>query len=360
MDKWMIRQTIDLAHGGSGPNVWPEALMVSGDRWAHTWEITIRSAGAVPVLTGASVTAYFNRADNVAVAIVGSIKGNTASVTLTQECYAVEGPMVGIFRLTSAEGETLTLSVLRFTVGKGPFDAIIDPGKAIPSLEDLLAQIERMENGTAAANTAAAAANSAAGKANAAAGTANTAAGNADSKASAANTAAGNANAAATRANNATGTAYTAASAANTAADKATAAANRVDTAISTANAAAANADSKAAAANTAAGTANAAASNAESKASAANTAAGNANAAANRLSGVELDVTMLPPSAEPTADVTQTDTKTTFVLGIPASNLAYATFEVDTDTMELLMHSPDGFSDISFGLNNGELEVSI
>ncbi len=112
-------------------------------------------------------------------------------------------------------------------------------------------------------------------------------------------------------------------------------------------------------AANTAAGKANTAATNADLATGKANTAANKANTAANRLSNVALDVTSLPPSAEPTASVTQTATKTTFSLGIPTSNLAYATFEVD-GSMELLMHSPEGFSDIGFQLNNGMLEVFV
>lgn len=261
MSKWTIRQAIDLARSGSGPQVWPEALMATGDNLAHTWEITIRDNGQPANLAGAAVAAYFNRGDNVAVRVPGSVAGNVAAVTMTQECYAIEGPLVGIFRVT-LKGMTLTASILRFVVGKGPCDAIVDPGKVVPDLDDLLAQIERMEAGTAAANAATTAANNAAANAN--------------------------------------------------------------------------------------------------SKATAANTAAGRANTAADRLSGVDLKVTMLPPSSDPTAEVTQTATQTTFKLGIPTSNLAYATFEVETNTMELLMHSPDGFDDITFQLNNGVLEVSV
>ena len=51
-------------------------------------------------------------------------------------------------------GKTVTLSVLTLMVRKVLTDAIIDPGNVIPSLEDLLAQIEAMETATAAANTA--------------------------------------------------------------------------------------------------------------------------------------------------------------------------------------------------------------
>ena len=69
----------------------------------------------------------------------------------------------------------------------------------------------------------------------------------------------------------------------------------------------------------------------------------------------------MLSPSDEPSATVSQTSTSTLFSLGIPTSNLAYATFDVDTNTGCLIMHSPDGFNDIGFELSpEGELFVVI
>ena len=119
--------------------------------------------------------------------------------------------------------------------------------------------------------------------------------------------------------------------------------------------------EAKTAAANTAANNANTATSSANQATSNANTAANNANTAANRLSSVGMTVEMLAPSASPTAQVTQTATKTTFALGIPKSNVAMATFEVDVPTMALMMTTPEGFAGIGFALNNnGELEVTI
>jgi hypothetical protein len=87
---------------------------------------------------------------------------------------------------------------------------------------------------------------------------------------------------------------------------------------------------------------------------------AASAKMVADKLAEIELEVEMLAPSAEATADVEQTENSTTFKLGIPRSNLSYATFEVD-ENMELLMHCPDGYDGVLFALNdNGELEVEI
>lgn len=183
---WMIEQDVDLRCGAQTPQIWPNALMLTGDNLAHTWRVRVFDGGGAVALTGATVTGYFVRTDGNTVAVQGSVEGSTAIVTLAQACYAFEGDLKGVMRLTLG-GKTVTLSVLTLMVRKVLTDAIIDPGNVIPSLEDLLAQIEAMETATAAANTAAGAANTAAAAADSAASTANTAATAATNAANAAN-----------------------------------------------------------------------------------------------------------------------------------------------------------------------------
>lgn len=183
---WVIEQDIDLRCGAQTPQIWPNALMLTGDNLAHTWRVRVFDGGEAVALTGATVTGYFVRTDGNTVAVQGSVEGSTAIVTLAQACYAFEGDLKGVMRLTLG-GKTVTLSVLTLMVRKVLTDAIIDPGNVIPSLEDLLAQIEAMETATTAANTAAGAANTAAAAADSAASAANTAATAATNAASAAN-----------------------------------------------------------------------------------------------------------------------------------------------------------------------------
>ena len=183
---WVIEQDIDLRCGAQTPQIWPNALMLTGDNLAHTWRVRVFDGGEAVALTGATVTGYFVRTDGNTVAVQGSVEGSTAIVTLAQACYAFEGDLKGVMRLTLG-GKTVTLSVLTLMVRKVLTDAIIDPGNVIPSLEDLLAQIEAMETATAAANTAAGAANTAAAAADSAASAANTAATAATNAANAAN-----------------------------------------------------------------------------------------------------------------------------------------------------------------------------
>ena len=183
---WTIEQDIDLRCGAQTPQIWPNALMLTGDNLAHTWRVRVFDGGEAVALTGATVTGYFVRTDGNTVAVQGSVEGSTAIVTLAQACYAFEGDLKGVMRLTLG-GKTVTLSVLTLMVRKVLTDAIIDPGNVIPSLEDLLAQIEAMETATAAANTAAGAANTAAAAADSAASAANAAATAATNAANAAN-----------------------------------------------------------------------------------------------------------------------------------------------------------------------------
>ncbi|MDL2317786.1 hypothetical protein LJC74_01655 [Eubacteriales bacterium OttesenSCG-928-A19] len=77
-------------------------------------------------------------------------------------------------------------------------------------------------------------------------------------------------------------------------------------------------ADAAAASANTAAGSATSASEAAGTAAQAANAAASEANAAAGKLSTLDLDVEMLDTDADPTGDVSQTETGTRFSIGIP------------------------------------------
>ncbi|MEG1849950.1 MAG: hypothetical protein RR197_05270 [Oscillospiraceae bacterium] len=102
----------------------------------------------------------------------GSISGNLLSVTFPQACYAYEGKLVGVMRAGIGD-KLVTVSEIVMSVGEPLPNTLIDPGDVVPSLEQLLAQIGACEAATTSAN-------SATGNANAAAASANTAAQAAD------------------------------------------------------------------------------------------------------------------------------------------------------------------------------------
>lgn len=323
MNNWQINQRIDLAQGPASVAVWPKALMVVGDGSAHEWRVEVMDDGKPAEISG-KVMGYFIRVDGATVAIEGKLEGNVASVVLDDTCYAYEGDLKGILRVTDSNS-TVTLSALLFRVTYGTTDQIVDPGTIVPSLESLLQQIENMrtaaENANTAAdnaNTEANSANAAAQSANNAAAAANTATSNADAATAKANTAAENADTATERANAAASGVEAATQRANDAADRvddsiqaATEAADAANNAADAANTATAGAESAtesanaaAYAANSATGDASRAAQEASSAANAANEAADRANQAAAGLGITKKIVDALPPVDEMAEDV--------------------------------------------------------
>jgi hypothetical protein len=141
---WIIRQTIDLTRGFPPANVWPDVLMIPGDGDAHVWEIAINEMGQPANLDGYSVSALFVREDKNSIYITGNSSGNIASVTLTQQCYAIAGQLRGIMRI-SKNGNVLSACETFFSVREPVPNQYIDPGEIIPSLEELLAQMDALE-----------------------------------------------------------------------------------------------------------------------------------------------------------------------------------------------------------------------
>lgn len=172
-------------------------LLMEGDKRANVLQVSLFD-GEKPVdVTGLTVGGSVLRADGADVAIEGEIDGNVISCVLSEYAYAVAGPFKAFVQLLDSLGNVkrtvLLLAGMVESRGHGPQ---IDTGKELPSLDDILAQLETMRNVTQAANTAA-------GGANTAAAAANSAASKATSAANSAITAAGTANAAADRANDA-------------------------------------------------------------------------------------------------------------------------------------------------------------
>ena len=187
-------------------------LYASGDKNAHTFELSLYRNKEPLEIDGAGVIGYFIRADGYTVPVEGTTSGSVAKVTLSESCYAVVGQFNLIIKVTVGS-ERKAVFWGNGYVTRSQTDAIIDPSQTIPSLDELLAQIAATEAAAKAANTAATNANSATKAAQAATT-------NASDAAKAANTAATNANGATKAAQTATTNANTATKAANAAAGK--------------------------------------------------------------------------------------------------------------------------------------------
>ena len=143
MDKWILRQTVDLA---KEPDAYSggAALMLPGDAEAHIWQITVLNGDAPADMTGASATGYFGRSDGNAVPVDGKITGNVVSITLKKECYAYSGALRGIVRLNMSNA-TMTLCTGLFMVGDKIGDGLVEPGNVFPDLDTLFNIVRGLE-----------------------------------------------------------------------------------------------------------------------------------------------------------------------------------------------------------------------
>lgn len=137
------------------------------DAAGHTVGVAVTQDHRAVELRG-TVTGYVTRADGATVIVPGQLLGNRAWLELPESAYAVPGYITIVIRNVDGESRTV-LAACRVSVLRASSDAIVDPGHVIPSLEELLAQIDTMERATEAGNQAAAQANAAAEGAQAAA-----------------------------------------------------------------------------------------------------------------------------------------------------------------------------------------------
>ena len=163
----------DLERGVERTLIRPALL--TGDSQAHTFRLAVKRGGEDAAITGASVAAYFVRADGVTVPITGSVEGSVALVTLPESCYRVPGRFQLVVKL-ALDGAVSAVFWGDGAVAASDTDAILDEEGVIPSLDEVLAQV-------AAAEAAAASANSAAASATTEASSAQTAAARADAAA---------------------------------------------------------------------------------------------------------------------------------------------------------------------------------
>lgn len=113
----------------------------SGDITADRFGVRCFRNGVPETLTGAC-TGYFIRSDGGTVVIAGgTVSGNTAYVELPEACYAVEGQFALAIKVTQ-NGATSTLRIVDGMVSRTTTDAIVDPGTLVPSIEDLIEEIE--------------------------------------------------------------------------------------------------------------------------------------------------------------------------------------------------------------------------
>lgn len=317
--------------------------LFTADNGANRIGVIVTNKGESVSLSG-GVTGYIIRPDEATVIVNGSLSGNRAWVDLPASVYVKTGP----FSIVLKNGNTTIGAACGF-IRRSMTDTIIDPGHIVPSLAELLAQIEAMrqlsqtvtqqESGRVSAETGRVAAESARASAESARATAEANRGNAETGRTNAETARVNAENARANAETARVNAENARAAAES--ERADAETVRANAETSRANAESArdNAETVRANAETARGAAETVRANAETARAAAESArvsaesqretdfaaakaaaeaaTASANTAAGKINNMTVTASGLPAGSSPTVAISEVDGHKHIVFGL-------------------------------------------
>lgn len=111
----------------------------SQDNQGNILGVNVFDDGSPASLSG-TVNAYIIRSDGATVPATGTLSGNKASVALPEAAYAIPGIISVVLKLT-AGAVVVTLLAVVATVYASSTDTAVDPGTIIPSIADLIAEI---------------------------------------------------------------------------------------------------------------------------------------------------------------------------------------------------------------------------
>ena len=156
MANWIIPRKVDLSKTPDKEKAAVYALAYPGDNAAHTWRVEVYDNGEPVSIEDGNISGYFLRPDGETVTMEGAAVDNVAIVSLPQEVYAYTGMVKAGMRLTYTYGRSVTLDAILINV-LPTYDSgtYVDPGEAIPTIADLLAQISAMQAATTEAEAAA-------------------------------------------------------------------------------------------------------------------------------------------------------------------------------------------------------------
>ena len=129
-------------------------MMIQGDAEASRILLEVYQGGLPYDLTGSTCVATVIRADYSEVPITGTVSANKMYIDLPQEAYACDGRIIIIMRNVQGQSD-VSLFYGIGTVLIGAAGTVINPGGRIPTLVDLMAELDAMADATAAANAAA-------------------------------------------------------------------------------------------------------------------------------------------------------------------------------------------------------------
>lgn len=133
-EKWFtqdLTQPVEIRHC--------ESIVFTGDNLSNLVGVNLYVNGE-PYSGGGVVKGNVLLSNGVTVPLTGTLDGNKASIVLTSGCFILPG-LVGVsIRIDSGDTKTTVLSAV-FTCVQSETDSTIDPGTIIPSVQDLIDDI---------------------------------------------------------------------------------------------------------------------------------------------------------------------------------------------------------------------------
>ena len=165
MDSFIQRQSVDLLR--DNPILVRDQPIIKGDANALQWIVTVTKGGAPVDFTGATASLYCARAmlddesGGTTWSSAATMANGTVTAVLPQDAANVAGPVGCTLRVTQ-NGASVTVARMAVMAIDPNGSDIVDVGKRMPNIDEVLAAVARCEEAASAAETAASNANMAA------------------------------------------------------------------------------------------------------------------------------------------------------------------------------------------------------
>ena len=116
-----------------------------GDVASQRFGVRIKKNKAPVSLSGATCVGYFIRPDGITLVLDGTVSGDAAYIELPQAAFAKTGQFTLAIKV-SGTGFASTMRIVDGTVDETTTGSVSDPSSSIPSLEELMAVIDRAED----------------------------------------------------------------------------------------------------------------------------------------------------------------------------------------------------------------------
>lgn len=122
------------------------AILATGDSGANRFGVEVYRDGVPITLDGCGVTGYFMRPGETTLVLQGRASGSVAYVDLEQDCYSKDSSFSLAVKI-SGEGITNTVRIIDGYIVLTQGETLVLPGRPVPALDELFAQIAAVEHG---------------------------------------------------------------------------------------------------------------------------------------------------------------------------------------------------------------------